>query len=312
MISIIVPVYNVENYLKQCLDSIINQSYKNLQIILIDDGSCDSSGKICDEYALKDNRIEVVHQKNSGAAFARNIGIEKSKGDYIYFVDSDDYLNLKCFEIMVNNIFDCDIVQCGEYIFDSKAINKMDKIPIGMFNNISFMKIYLDNWCCALIHNKLFKRDVIKDRFYGGKVIDDEYFTYKCILNAKSIKIIDETLYYYRQRKSSLMRNKETIKFQNSDIVDFIYKRYLDLIIYPELRLEVTENLINTYHRILNDYYCTSSLVYNIKKIYVKIIFRCNNISILKSLVLAILKPTFLYLKNKQDFIINNEDNYYE
>ena len=182
MISIIVPVYNVENYLKQCLDSIINQSYKNLQIILIDDGSCDSSGKICDEYALKDNRIEVVHQKNSGAAFARNIGIEKSKGDYIYFVDSDDYLNLKCFEIMVNNRFDCDIVQCGEYIFDSKAINKMDKIPIGMFNNISFMKIYLDNWCCALIHNKLFKRDVIKDRFYGGKVIDDEYFTYKCIL----------------------------------------------------------------------------------------------------------------------------------
>ena len=119
-------------------------------------------------------------------------------------------------------------------------------------------------------------------------------------------------MYYYRQRKSSLMRNKETIKFQNSDIVDFIYKRYLDLIIYPELRLEVTENLINTYHRILNDYYCTSSLVYNIKKIYVKIIFRCNNISILKSLVLAILKPTFLYLKNKQDFIINNEDNYYE
>lgn len=113
-ISVIIPVYNVEKYLKRCVDSVLNQIYSNLEILLIDDGSLDKSGIICDEYALSDERIKVIHKTNGGAASARNIGIENATGDYIAFVDSDDYIDdCMYFEIMkINNKYDCDIVMC--------------------------------------------------------------------------------------------------------------------------------------------------------------------------------------------------------
>ena len=312
MITVIVPVFNVESYLKQCLDSIINQSYQNLQIILVDDGSTDSSGRICDEYAEKDSRIEVIHKSNCGAALARNTGIESIKGEYVYFVDSDDYLNLDCFNIMLNNIKNADIVQCREYIFNHKVITKTESIPNGVFDNISFMKIYLDNWSCSLIHNKLFRTEIIKDKFKGGKVIDDEYFTYKCILNAKKINVIGDSLYYYRIRKSSLMRNKETVKFQNIDRVDYLYKRYLDLIAYPDLKTKALTNIIDSYQFILKDHYISVKLIYSIKIKMLKILFECKNVEMIHSIIHTILKPTYLYIKNKNLISGENEDEFYE
>ena len=104
LISIIVPVYNVEKYVEKCINSIINQTYKNLQIILVDDGSKDNSGKICDEFKLKDNRIEVIHKNNGGLSDARNAGLKLAKGDYIGFVDSDDYIEADMYETLYNLI----------------------------------------------------------------------------------------------------------------------------------------------------------------------------------------------------------------
>ena len=115
LISVIVPVYNVENYLPRCLDSIINQTYTNLEILLVDDGATDNSGKLCDEYAQKDNRIRVFHKENGGVSSARNMGLDNATGEYIAFVDSDDYIDKCMYEIMLNSSVqnNADIVVCG-------------------------------------------------------------------------------------------------------------------------------------------------------------------------------------------------------
>ena len=117
-ISIIVPVYNAEKYLVECLNSLVEQTYKNIEIILIDDGSIDNSAKICDEYAKKDERIKVVHQKNSGVSVARNNGLDMHTGDYVMFVDSDDWIELNTCEILINNIIsnDKDILIYNYYL----------------------------------------------------------------------------------------------------------------------------------------------------------------------------------------------------
>ena len=123
LISIIVPVYNVEKYLVKCLESIINQTYKYLEIILIDDGSTDGSGRICDEYAKKDNRIKVSHKGNGGLSSARNVGLDMSAGQYIAFVDSDDWLELDMYEYLMKNRAIDGITVCGYYQGDEKIYN---------------------------------------------------------------------------------------------------------------------------------------------------------------------------------------------
>ena len=119
-ISVIIPVYNVEKYLKRCLDSVINQTYKNLEIILIDDGSTDKSGNICDEYAAKDKRIIVIHKENGGLSDARNKGLDICTGDYISFIDSDDWIENGFYEYVVNNVKDNDLLIFDYYITNGK------------------------------------------------------------------------------------------------------------------------------------------------------------------------------------------------
>lgn len=113
LISIIIPIYKVEEYLKRCVDSVINQTYKNLEIILIDDGSPDSCGKICDEYAKINNKIYVIHQQNQGVSAARNAGIDKAKGKYICFIDSDDYVDANYIEVLHDGMKKCDLSICS-------------------------------------------------------------------------------------------------------------------------------------------------------------------------------------------------------
>ena len=117
LISVIIPVYNVEKYLRRCIDSVINQTYKNLEIIIVDDGSTDNSSNICDEYTNKDSRVKVVHKENGGLSSARNVGIELAKGDLIAFVDSDDYIELEMYEKLKENMdkYDSDIAICQYY-----------------------------------------------------------------------------------------------------------------------------------------------------------------------------------------------------
>lgn len=233
LISVVVPVYNVEKYLHQSIESIINQTYKNLQIILVNDGSTDNSGKICDEYAAKDSRITVIHQRNQGAGAAKNTGLDLVTGEYVSLIDSDDSIESEFYEKMISAMdrYNSDVVQClfsnvfvrnkykRDYIFPSKVSR--------VLNTKKFLFEILYDWKYSVFWNKLFKSSLLKDiRFPVGRKIDDEFFTYKLICNAKKIVNINDCLYNYRMRKTSVMNN------------NFKYKLILDRIICFKDRYE--------------------------------------------------------------------------
>lgn len=211
LISVIIPVYNVEKYIERCLKSILKQDYDNFEIIAVDDGSKDNSGKICDLMAKEDNRIKVLHIANGGAGNARNIGIEHATGDYIMFMDSDDYLLDGCFTRMMSLALenDLDMVQCS-YIMGSK--NDFDVIPqkkneviLSTDQAFETRKINICVW------GKLCKKEILNNCRYPAKsLFDDEFFTYKLIYAAKKIGYIDEAFYYYYQSDNSIMRSKKS------------------------------------------------------------------------------------------------------
>lgn len=242
-ISVVIPVYNVEKYLSECLDSVINQTYKNLQIILVDDGSTDSSGKICDEYAEKDARITVVHQSNAGAGAAKNTGLDLVKGEYFSIIDSDDYIELDMYEKMVNSLekYNADIVQClFRNVFVNDSFDRKYKIK-GNYPKVltskSFLKEYLYDWKYAIFWNKLFKSSLLKEiRFPVGRKIDDEFFTYKLVCNAKKVVNIDNILYNYRMRKTSVMNENNSDRLIYDRIDCFIERYNYISNVYPSLK----------------------------------------------------------------------------
>lgn len=252
-ISVVIPVYNVEKYLSECLDSVINQTYKDLQIILVDDGSTDFSGKICDVYAEKDNRITVVHQKNAGAGAAKNTGLELIDGDYFSIIDSDDYIELDMYEKMVNSLekYNADIVQClfrNVYVNDS--FDRKYKIKSNypkVLTSKRFLKEYLYDWKYAIFWNKLFKSSLLKEiRFPVGRKIDDEFFTYKLVCNAKKVVNIDNMLYNYRMRKTSVMNENNSDRLIYDRIDCFIERYNYVSDIYPSLKKKYLTKLYDS------------------------------------------------------------------
>lgn len=222
LISIIIPVYKVEKYIKRCLDSVVNQTYKNLEIILVDDGTPDNSGKICDEYAKKDKRIKIIHKENGGVSDARNKGIEQATGKYIGFVDSDDYIDVNMYEILKNtiekenaDIASCKYVRFAEYVeFDSQ---KYDKKTIE-YNQEEYMKKFFKigtQECVYYPWNKLYKKSIIcSDQYPKGLTSEDVVGTYKALLKAKKIVEINYPYYYYFYNKKSITGSK----FSNKDL----------------------------------------------------------------------------------------------
>lgn len=252
-ISVVIPVYNVQKYLSECLDSVINQTYKDLQIILVDDGSTDFSGKICDVYAEKDNRITVVHQKNAGAGAAKNTGLELIDGDYFSIIDSDDYIELDMYEKMVNSLekYNADIVQClfrNVYVNDSfDRKYKIKSIYPKVLTSKRFLKEYLYDWKYAIFWNKLFKSSLLKEiRFPVGRKIDDEFFTYKLVCNAKKVVNIDNMLYNYRMRKTSVMNENNSDRLIYDRIDCFIERYNYVSDIYPSLKKKYLTKLYDS------------------------------------------------------------------
>lgn len=231
MISVVIPVYNVEKYLKESLDSVINQTYKNLEIILVDDGSTDNSGKICDEYAQKDDRITVVHQQNSGAGAAKNAGLKLVKGNYLSIIDSDDYIESDMYEKMLSYMmkYDVEIVQCNFCdVYINGKIYPYWKIEnhFSRVSNIQFLSDILKEWKCSIFCNKLFKTVLLKDTLFPvGRKIDDEFFTYRLVSRAKKILNTDDVFYNYRMRKSSVMNDSNNDRLI-SDRTDCFVERY--------------------------------------------------------------------------------------
>lgn len=211
LISIIIPVYKVEKYLKKCIDSILAQSYTNIEVILIDDGSPDNCGKICDEYTSLDKRIVVVHKKNGGLSSARNAGLDIANGDYIAFVDSDDYIHKDYIKCMINEAqkSNADLVMCNVVSVDEKGevLKKYNCIE-GSVNRTEFWTNYYYSHYYELgmiSCNKLYKKYIWKKlRFPNGKVHEDEFVLFHVINQSRIISVINKELYYYFQRSDSI------------------------------------------------------------------------------------------------------------
>lgn len=213
-ISVVVPIYNVQSYLERCIESIQNQTFKELEILLIDDGSTDQSGAIANYYAEKDSRIKVIHKKNGGLSDARNRGMQIATGEYIFFLDSDDWIALDTLEVLLDNIqsYDADIAVCGfYYAYDTSLwIDKRywsTKQDRWLFNNEDAMKALIEN---TQIKNfawgKLYKREMIQDiPFKKGVLFEDIFWQHQVFARSKRCIYIQEPKCYYYQRDNSIV-----------------------------------------------------------------------------------------------------------
>lgn len=217
LVSVIIPVYNVKKYLRQCLDSVTGQTYKNIEIILVDDGSTDDSGRICDYYANADSRIKVIHKENGGLSDARNIGIEQSNGIYINFVDSDDYICKNCIEVLLSTAIcqSVPLVVCGYKKFIDGKNNHKEISDESQFKNNSIHKYTAKEAMIHMLYNKnipmyahgkLYDRKLFKTlRFPKGKLFEDVPTTWKVMKEVDNIVYVDSILYFYRQRIESIV-----------------------------------------------------------------------------------------------------------
>lgn len=215
MISIVVPVYNVEKYLSQCLDSILTQTYKNLEIILVDDGSTDKSGSICDSYKKKDPRIVVIHKENGGLSDARNAGVAICKGDFISFVDSDDYLSPYFYEILmgVAQKRNCDIValKSGTDFWDGEdkpvLAKDKDEFAVRYLNSHEILERMLYQEIATGAPFKIYKKATFDNVYFPvGYLYEDVATTYKPFFNAQECAIVEADIYAYRKRRDSIIR----------------------------------------------------------------------------------------------------------
>ena len=211
LISIIVPVFNCEKYIEDCLDSIINQTNKNIEIILVNDGSTDSSERICREYQKKDNRIKIINQKNKGAAAARNNGLDNVNGNYIMFVDSDDVLNQNIVDYLLNllKMHNADIALCRNMEFLDNIDNYNESNKYYVLNNIEAVKkLNNSNDITLALWGKLYKKELFYDkRLPLIKTSEDNLITYKLFTESKIIVASENQYYYNRKNEGSLTRN---------------------------------------------------------------------------------------------------------
>ena len=292
-VSVIVPVYNSEKYLHKCIDSLLNQSLNEIEIILVNDGSKDTSGQICEDYAMKNDNIIVVHLENGGPARARNTGIKIAKGEYLAFCDSDDYVHSDMYEKLYNNakMYNCDISMCGiAYDFGDRVVLKNFKYNRFYKNRDEVKTILKGIYDCdydgiAGPTNKLYRKSIVVDNnvVFDESMIrgEDFWFNFGCLKVANTLSYIDECLYYYYQNESSIMHDpsnnsyehwvsnrkrllKENEKFgfeidYNKFYKDFIYK--VILFCRDKVKLNQTENA----NEIFDDEYFLSILKYDLQ-----------------------------------------------
>lgn len=266
LISIIIPVYNAGEHLQKCLDSVVGQTCRNLEIILIDDGSTDGSGDLCDEYAARDKRITCLHQVNSGVSKARNEGIRLARGDYYHFLDSDDYIEEDTYEYLLDLIggYGCEVINFEYYITnpEKEDVHRLQDDQYGLFQTAEAHRIILTGE--PFVWNKLFSKDVIK----GGNSLhpvffredlsrgEDSYFAHQATERAKTVWFDKRPLYHYVQSKNSAVRGE----FRLSQLsVLKLYGAYRELYqtkypeLYPVFLKKMTHLLIRIYFDMWSD-----------------------------------------------------------
>ena len=219
MISVVVPIYNVEKYLEFCLDSILNQTYQDFEVILVDDGSTDSSGQICDEYCSNDPRFRVIHQDNQGLSLTRNVGLSQSNGEYLYFLDSDDFIHPFTLEYLYQALQEskADISICKYIRTNQRKVEGVGQLSYhvinqsqlyaGIFDPGEFEMIYCAVW------NKLYRREIIGDFSFEQGSAEDLYFNAKVFTHCQSAAFVKNTLYHYYINPNSITQ----VGFQNNN-----------------------------------------------------------------------------------------------
>lgn len=248
LISVIVPVYKVEAYLDRCVESIVNQTYRNLEIILVDDGSPDNCPAMCDEWAKKDSRIKVIHKPNGGLSDARNAGMAIASGEYIGFVDSDDWLAPEMYERLANALEQdgSDIAACGvEMVWEDETPSCMlTKSGNCVLNREEAMRAIIEeSWLKQPVWYKLYKADQVRDILFPvGKYHEDVFWSYQAIGRAEKVSVIDYVGYFYWQRSGSIMGEKYSLKRLDSIQAKCERQQYLRAQ-FPELVSEGSRNL---------------------------------------------------------------------
>lgn len=242
MVSVVIPVYNIEKWLWQCVESVISQTYADLQIILVDDGSTDLSGKICDEYAANDSRIEVIHKENGGLSDARNAGTEIAKGEYIYYLDGDDWLDKDAIKTAVQFSYshDCDVIQSGhwyassDYLGFDKEFLSQSQQPFVLNRVKAMRQLILNNYLKNFAWGKLYRTGIVKKHpFPVGKYFEDSFWQHLIIDESSNVGIIPQPYYFYRQRTESI---SSVVSVRNFDLIrgmdcrmSFINEHYPEL-----------------------------------------------------------------------------------
>ena len=224
LISVIVPVYKVEKYLDRCVGSIVNQTYQNLEIILVDDGSPDNCGAMCDTWAEKDSRIKVIHKKNGGLSDARNAGMAIASGEYIGFIDSDDFIAPEMYQLLLDRLVadQSDISACGvEMIYENGASPQSLTCPGNclLSQEQAMEAVIRESWLKPPVWYKLYKAEQIKDiPFPVGKYHEDVFWTYQVVARATTVSVFDTPCYFYLQRGGSIMG--ESFSLHRLDAMD--------------------------------------------------------------------------------------------
>ncbi len=264
--SVVVPVYNVEKYLKECVDSILNQTFTDFELILVDDGSKDSSGAICDEYAAKDNRVRVIHKENGGLSDARNVGTKSANGKYVVYIDSDDYVSSNDFlETVYQNAKDDADIVCYKFKKYFEKTNEFSEckffLPdINHYETMWERIIYLvkqDAFYCSA-WTKSVRLDLIKDNdiyFEKGLLGEDQEWYYRLLLNAQSITGIDKDFIVYRQRENSIT---SSAKIKNLDDCMYLLKKWNEGI----AGAQISEEYKNALFHSLAKLYCNMLILY--------------------------------------------------
>lgn len=250
-VSVIVPVYRVENYLKKCVDSLLNQTLRDIEIILVDDGSPDDCGKICDEYAQKYSFVKVIHKENEGLSMARNVGIMMAESPYIGFVDSDDYVAADMYEVLYNNLVnaDADISICGLHnCYSEKKVPQFSGDEFLILDNKQALKTALEGFKFSVnAVNKLFKKELFATtKFPKGKLSEDAFTIPQILASASKIVFASEPKYYYVHREKSIT----TSEFNPQDLnVIEAYKNNLAMVKnnFKELEKQAEFRLLWSY-----------------------------------------------------------------
>ena len=271
LISVIVPVFNIEEYIKKCVASIVNQSYEKLEIILVDDGSTDKSGRICDELAENDARIFVYHKKNGGLSDARNYGIDRANGDIYAFVDGDDRIHHQMFEIMLSKMMEegAELVTCTFEQKDDGGFDKEIRAEDIKYKIISGADAIKDVEIPLVVAwNKLYKKELFDAvRYPVGKLHEDEFVIHKIFNKSTKVVVLEESLYFYTVRRGSIISDigekhvndalealSDRVEFdygqEKQDILPYVLKRYCDY-------------CIDMYYNIKNRKYIMDEIVMN-------------------------------------------------